>query len=152
MKSNQERRARVRAWPKPRPTFWRFWTSFEICYKGWKKFLYAIESVFSLICASLDVKYSRKLTLKKGPEKRVKGLTLTFWRFWTKHWYIWVNTQNFSPCFLTHQKLWLTGYYREKCIKPKSKGINLNFLTILDHFWDFLKRLKKASLGRDKRF
>ena len=32
-------------------------------------------------------------------------------------------------------------------ISPKS-----NFLTILDHFWDFFKRLKKASLGLKKRF
>ena len=37
-------------------------------------------------------------------------------------------------------------------ISPKSTGVNLNFLTILDHFWDFLKRLKKASSGRKKRF
>ena len=29
---------------------------------------------------------------------------------------------------------------------------SLNLLTILDHFWDFLKRLKKASLGLKKRF
>ena len=29
-----------------------------------------------------------------------------------------VNTQNLFHCFLTHRKLWLTGYYREKCIKP----------------------------------
>ena len=29
----------------------------------------------------------------------------------------------------------------------------INFLTILDHFWDFLKPiLKKASLGLKKRF
>ena len=33
-------------------------------------------------------------------------------------------------------------------ISPKSKGVNLNVLTILNHFEDFLKRLKKASLGR----
>ena len=37
-------------------------------------------------------------------------------------------------------------------IWPKSKEVNLNFLTILDDFWDFLKRLKKASLGLKKRF
>ena len=37
-------------------------------------------------------------------------------------------------------------------ISPKSKGVNLNFLTILDHFWDFLKRLKKGSLSLEKRF
>ena len=37
-------------------------------------------------------------------------------------------------------------------ISPKSKGVNLNFLTILDHFWDLLKRLKKGSLGLEKRF
>ena len=29
---------------------------------------------------------------------------------------------------------------------------NLNFLTILNHFWDFLKWLKKASLGLKKCF
>ena len=37
-------------------------------------------------------------------------------------------------------------------ISPKSKGVNLNFLTILDHFWDFFKTLKKGSLGLEKRF
>ena len=37
-------------------------------------------------------------------------------------------------------------------ISPKSKGVNLNFFTILDHFWDFFKRLKKASLALKKRF
>ena len=36
--------------------------------------------------------------------------------------------------------------------RPKSKGVNLNFLTILGHFWDFLKRLRKGSLGLEKRF
>ena len=36
--------------------------------------------------------------------------------------------------------------------KKKVKGVNLNFLTILDHFWDLLKRLKKASLDHWKRF
>ena len=25
--------------------------------------------------------------------------------------------------------------------------VKVNFLTILEHFWDLLKRLKKASLG-----
>ena len=28
------------------------------------------------------------------------------------------DTQNLFHCFLTQRKLWLTGYYREKCIKP----------------------------------
>ena len=37
-------------------------------------------------------------------------------------------------------------------ISSKSKEVNLNFLTILDHFWDFLKTLQKASLGLKKRF
>ena len=32
-------------------------------------------------------------------------------------------------------------------ISPKSKRVNLNFLTIFDHFWDFFKTLQKASLG-----
>ena len=32
-------------------------------------------------------------------------------------------------------------------ILPKGKGVNLNFLTIFDDFWDFLKMLKKASSG-----
>ena len=36
--------------------------------------------------------------------------------------------------------------------RPKSKGVNLNFLPILDHFWDFFKMLKKPSLGLNKRF
>ena len=36
-------------------------------------------------------------------------------------------------------------------ISQKSKGVNLNFLTILDHFWDFFKTLQKASLGLKKR-
>ena len=35
---------------------------------------------------------------------------------------------------------------------PKKKGVNLNFLTILDHFWDLLTRLKTASFGHWKRF
>ena len=33
--------------------------------------------------------------------QKVKGLTLTFWRFWTKHSCIWVNTQNLSLFFHT---------------------------------------------------
>ena len=37
-------------------------------------------------------------------------------------------------------------------ISPKSKVVNLNFLTILNHFWDFFKRLKKRSFGLEKRF
>ena len=38
-------------------------------------------------------------------------------------------------------------------ISPKSNlTLHLNFLTILDHFLDFLKRLKKGSLGLEKRF
>ena len=37
-------------------------------------------------------------------------------------------------------------------ISPKSEGVNLNFLTILDHFWVFFKRRKKPSLGLKKRF
>ena len=32
------------------------------------------------------------------------------------------------------------------------KGLNLNFLTILDHIWDCLERLEKAYLGIKKRF
>ena len=28
--------------------------------------------------------------------------------------------------------------------------VNLNFLTIFDHFWDFFKRLKRGSLGLKK--
>ena len=30
--------------------------------------------------------------------------------------------------------------------------VNINFLTILDHFWDLLKRFKKSFLGLGKRF
>ena len=36
-------------------------------------------------------------------------------------------------------------------ISPKSKGFNLNFSTIFDHFWDFFKTLQKVSLGLKKR-
>ena len=43
-------------------------------------------------------------------------------------------------------------YPKNGQISSKSKGVNLNFLTILDHFWDFLKTLQKASLDLKKRF
>ena len=37
-------------------------------------------------------------------------------------------------------------------ISAKSKEVNLNFLTILDHFWDFFKNAEKYSLGLKNRF
>ena len=57
--------------------------------------------------------------------------------------------------FIGH--LFLEKMYFEKSsengqISPKNKEVNLNFLTILDHFWDFIKWLKKPSLGLKKRF
>ena len=35
--------------------------------------------------------------------------------------------------------------------KKVKELVNLNFLTILDHFWDFFKTLQKASLALKKR-
>ena len=34
--------------------------------------------------------------------------------------------------------------------RQKVKGVNLNFLTIFDHFWDFFNTLQKVSLGLKK--
>ena len=50
-----------------------------------------------------------------------------------------------GSCFIG--RLFLENMNFEKTPKndqilQKSKGVNLNFLTILDHFWDFLKMLK----------
>ena len=37
-------------------------------------------------------------------------------------------------------------------ISPKSKVVNHKFLTILNRFCDFFKRVKKGSFGLEKRF
>ena len=54
-------------------------------------------------------------------------------------------------------RLFLEKMHSEKSpkngqISPKCKEVNLNFLTILDHFGDFLKWLNKRSWRLYKRF
>ena len=42
-----------------------------------------VISVFSPVWASLEGIILEKIDFEKDPQKRVKGLTLTFWRFST---------------------------------------------------------------------
>ena len=96
--------------------------------------------------------------------QKVKRLTLTFADFWTI-FEIFLKAQKgslglkkrFYLRFSFIGRIFLEKMDFEKSpkngqISAKSKEVTLNFLTILDHFWDFLKRLKKASLGLEKRF
>ena len=49
----------------------------------------------------------------------------------------------FLACFELHWTYNSRENWLWKKAPKEDKGINLTFLTILDHFWDYLKRLKK---------
>ena len=145
--------------------FWDFFKRLRKASLGhWK-------CVFIVIWALLDVYFWRKWTLKKVPKMakfrpKSKGVNLNFltildhfWDFSKRlkkdslgHWKAFLSWFQLHWTFISPRKWTLKKVPKIAKFRPKSKGVNLNFLTILDHFWDFFKRLRKASLGHWKAF
>ena len=70
-----------------------------------------------------------------------------FWRFWTSFQTFWKKV--FKKFVYDLKSIFNLAW--ASLDVTSSKGVNINFLTILDQFWHFEKRFKKASLGLKKR-
>ena len=117
-------------------TFWRFWSIFEIFFKTLPKASLGLVKRIYFGLSFIGRIFLEKMDFEKSPKNdQISPKWPNFFTPW-KTFLAWFELQ-WTYIFIENG-LWKS--LKNGQISPKSKGVNLNFLTI---FEIFLKRFKK---------